>query len=77
MKQMIMRFWKEESGAAMAEYGLLLVLIALLVAAVALYLGEQIQEAFSKVAQCMVAASADGATVETIGAACGVYTPGS
>ena len=73
MKRLVMNLKKKQSGAAMAEYGLLLLLIALVVAAVTLYLGEQIQSSYHKTVLCIQAAYADNATVETVGAACSPF----
>lgn len=53
MKQLVMKFWKDESGAQMAEYALLLVLIGLFVAGVALWLSGEIQQAFEKTGLCI------------------------
>jgi Flp pilus assembly pilin Flp len=61
MKQLIAKFWKEESGAQMAEYALLLVLIGMIVAVAALYLSGQIKVAFNAVASC-IAGAANGST---------------
>ncbi len=43
------RFIKDEEGASMVEYALLVALIAVVVIAAALFLGEQISEKFSEV----------------------------
>jgi len=43
------RFVKDEEGATMVEYALLVALIAVVVIAAALFLGEQISEKFSEV----------------------------
>ena len=43
------RFSKGEAGASMVEYALLVALIAVVVIAAALFLGEQISEKFSQV----------------------------
>jgi pilus assembly protein Flp/PilA len=50
MRKLINRFRHDEDGAAMVEYGLLVGLIALVVAAAALLLGQDISTLFSKVA---------------------------
>ena len=43
------RFMKDEEGASMVEYALLVALIAVVVIAAALFLGEEISEKFSEV----------------------------
>ena len=43
------RFVKDEEGASMVEYALLVALIAVVVIAAALFLGEEISEKFSEV----------------------------
>lgn len=52
MKSLMTRFLKDESGAQMAEYAILL-MIALFVAAVAYWLGGIIQDAFEAVVDGM------------------------
>ena len=43
------RFLKDEEGASMVEYALLVALIAVVVIAAALFLGEEISTKFSEV----------------------------
>ena len=43
------RFIQDEEGASMVEYALLVALIAVVVIAAALFLGEEISEKFSEV----------------------------
>ena len=43
------RFMKDEEGASMVEYALLVALIAVVVIAAALFLGEEISGKFSEV----------------------------
>jgi pilus assembly protein Flp/PilA len=50
MRKLINRFRRDEDGPAMVEYGLLVGLIALVVAAAALILGQDISTLFSKAA---------------------------
>jgi pilus assembly protein Flp/PilA len=50
MRQLISRFLSDENGPAMVEYGLLIGLIALVVAAAAVLLGNEISGLFSNVA---------------------------
>jgi pilus assembly protein Flp/PilA len=50
MRKLINRFRRDEDGPAMVEYGLLVGLIALVVAAAALLLGQDISTLFSKAA---------------------------
>jgi Flp pilus assembly pilin Flp len=50
MRKLITRFRRDEDGPAMVEYGLLVGLIALVVALAALVLGQDISIMFSNVA---------------------------
>jgi pilus assembly protein Flp/PilA len=50
MRTLINRFRRDEDGPAMVEYGLLVGLIALVVAAAALLLGDDISTLFSEAA---------------------------
>jgi len=45
------RFIQDEEGASMVEYALLVALIAVVVIAAALFLGEEISEKFSEVGE--------------------------
>ena len=47
------RFIEDEEGASMVEYALLVALIAVVVIAAALFLGEEISEKFSEVGQTL------------------------
>jgi pilus assembly protein Flp/PilA len=47
------RFSEGEMGASMVEYALLVALIAVVVIAAALFLGEQISEKFSQVGETL------------------------
>ena len=47
------RFWREESGAAAAEYALLLAIIAAGLAVAAGTLGSEISEAMEEAATCI------------------------
>ncbi|MFC7063861.1 Flp family type IVb pilin [Halobacillus seohaensis] len=51
--EMLKRFIQEEEGQAMAEYGLILALIAVVVAGVAVTLGEQIKDAFNVIVEAL------------------------
>jgi pilus assembly protein Flp/PilA len=53
--QVIARFRRDETGAAMVEYGLLVGLIAIVVAAGAAILGQDISTMFSKIGAALVA----------------------
>jgi pilus assembly protein Flp/PilA len=55
MKALINRFRRDEDGPAMVEYGLLVGLIALVVALGALVLGQDISIMFSDVASYLLA----------------------
>ena len=47
------RFIQDEEGASMVEYALLVALIAVVVIAAALFLGEAVSEKFSEVGQTL------------------------
>ena len=53
MKNYVVRFWKDESGATAIEYGLIAALIAVGIIAAARALGTQIQATFNTVANAM------------------------
>jgi Flp pilus assembly pilin Flp len=53
MKSLMMSFLKDESGAQMAEYALLLVLIGVMIIAAALFLSNKINVAFHAVGNCI------------------------
>ncbi len=50
MRKLLERFGRDEDGPAMVEYGLLVGLIALVVAAAAVLLGQDISTLFSEAA---------------------------
>lgn len=54
--QLINRFRRDEDGAALAEYGLLVALIAVVCVVAVTALGTQISTAFSKIASDIAAA---------------------
>lgn len=51
--EMLMNFLKEEDGATVVEYALLVALIAVAVAATVYLLGEQIKTLFEDVTDCI------------------------
>lgn len=53
MNKFLTRFWREESGAAAAEYALLLAIIAAGLAVAAGTLGSEISEAMDEAATCI------------------------
>lgn len=53
MSKFLTRFWREESGAAAAEYALLLAIIAAGLAVAAGTLGSEISEAMDEAATCI------------------------
>lgn len=57
MLRYIRKFWKEEDAPTMAEYGLLLALIAIVVILAAAFLGTEIRDVFYE-----AGSSIDGAT---------------
>jgi pilus assembly protein Flp/PilA len=57
MKRFLVRLWKEEEGQDLTEYGLLMVLIALVAVAGMKTLGSAISNVFSNAASNLSAAS--------------------
>ena len=53
MSKFLTRFWREESGAAAAEYALLLAIIAAGLAVAAGTLGSEISEAMNEASSCI------------------------
>jgi pilus assembly protein Flp/PilA len=49
MKQLVQKFLRDESGATMVEYAILVALIAVAVIATVVLVGEKIDEVFNKV----------------------------
>ena len=57
MHALVKNFLQDESGPTMVEYGLLVALIALVVGAAALVLGQNISTVFSNIAQYIASVS--------------------
>ena len=49
----LIRFFKDEEGATAIEYALMLALIAIVIIAAVIYLGEQASETFNNIAETM------------------------
>lgn len=49
MKQLIQKFLKDESGATMVEYAILVALISVAAIAIIVIIGGQVKDAFQKV----------------------------
>jgi pilus assembly protein Flp/PilA len=60
MKDLVQAFIKDESGATMVEYAILVALIAVAVIATVILLRVEIQNAFQKVADELKAATGSG-----------------
>ena len=58
MLQLIKRFIREEDGVTAIEYGLIAALIALVIAAAVILVGNQLKITFNKIANCLTAPSA-------------------
>jgi pilus assembly protein Flp/PilA len=56
MKKLVKRFHRNEEGAALAEYGLLVALIAVVCVVAVTALGTQISTAFSNIASALAGA---------------------
>lgn len=65
MKDLVQAFIKDESGATMVEYAILVALIAVAVIATVILLRIEIQAAFQKVADELSAATSSGGGEET------------
>ncbi|MGD0224968.1 MAG: Flp family type IVb pilin [Terriglobia bacterium] len=57
MKNLMIRLWKEEEGQDLVEYGLLLVLIALVAIASITTIGSSVSKIFSNAASVTTSAS--------------------
>jgi pilus assembly protein Flp/PilA len=57
LRQLVNRFRRNEDGAALAEYGLLVALIAVVCVVAITALGTQVNIAFSKIASALSAAA--------------------
>lgn len=60
MKQLIQKFLKDESGATMVEYAILVALISIAAIAIIVVIGGQINAAFTAVSAAFPAAPAAG-----------------
>ena len=57
MKSLLMRLWKEENGQDLVEYGLLIVLVALVAVASMKVLSSSISAAFTNAASALTSAT--------------------
>ena len=57
MMQLIKRFIREEEGVTAIEYGLIAALIALVIAAAVILVGNDLKVVFNKIANCLTAPS--------------------
>ena len=57
MMQLIKRFIREEEGVTAIEYGLIAALIALVIAAAVILVGNDLKIVFNKIANCLAAPS--------------------
>ena len=55
MSNLLVRLWKDESGAAAVEYGLLVAAIAAVIILTVFYLGGYVEGAFSKTCSAFTA----------------------
>ena len=58
MVQLIKRFIREEEGVTAIEYGLIAALIAVVIAAAVILVGNQLNIVFNKIANCLTKPSA-------------------
>lgn len=57
MLKLLKKFYKDESGATMVEYAIMVALIAVAVAAVVILLGNEINATFNDVRNCLASPS--------------------
>lgn len=57
MKQLIQKFLKDESGATMVEYAILVALISIAAIAIIVVIGDRINAAFQRVQDALPAAA--------------------
>lgn len=55
MVNLIKKLWNDDTGAAAAEYALILAIVGTGIAAAAIYLGTSISEAMNTASDCMTA----------------------
>lgn len=53
MGDLLTKFMKDESGATMVEYAIMVALIAIAVAVIVAAVGQQLNTLFNKVVQCL------------------------
>jgi pilus assembly protein Flp/PilA len=53
MKKLMLSFFRDESGATMVEYAILVALISVAAIVIIFALGQQIRETFNQVVQCI------------------------
>ena len=58
MMQLIKRFIREEEGVTAIEYGLIAALIAIVIAAAVILVGNQLNIVFTKIATCLTTPNA-------------------
>ena len=58
MLQLMQGFMREEAGVTAIEYGLIAALIALVIAAAVILVGNQLKIVFQKIGNCLTAPSA-------------------
>ena len=63
MFSLIKKFYKDESGATMVEYAIMVALIAIAVAATVILVGQEMETMFSAVRDCLADPSADTCTL--------------
>ena len=61
MFNLIKKFYKDESGATMVEYAIMVALIAIAVAATVILVGNEMTTMFEKVVECLENPSSVGA----------------
>ena len=61
MFSLIKKFYKDESGATMVEYAIMVALIAIAVAATVILVGNEMNTMFSQVVECLKNSATCGA----------------
>jgi pilus assembly protein Flp/PilA len=64
MLNLLKKFYKDESGATMVEYAIMVALIAVAVAAVVILLSNEMNSLFNSVTACLASPSTDSCTIQ-------------
>jgi len=65
MSELLKKFMKEESGATMVEYAIMVALIAIAVAVIVYSVGQQLNTVFQSVLNCLSSPTSANCTLTT------------